>query len=89
VTLLLGYGFAENCILAELRLLEEADAKAVVALYRAAWGDARPIDAAEVVAWLRSTNDPGLHRVLEQNGRIVGYGDLEVSPDAVTVDVPA
>lgn len=75
--------------MAELRLLEEADAKAVVALYRAAWGDARPIDAAEVVSWLRSTNDPGLYRVLDQNGRIVGYGDLEVSPDAVTVDVAA
>jgi mycothiol synthase len=89
VTLLLGYGFAENWIVAELRLLEEADAEAVVALYRAAWGDSRPIDAAEVVSWLRGTNDPGLCRVLEHDGRIVGYGDLEISPDAVTVDVAA
>jgi mycothiol synthase len=75
--------------LAELRLLKKADAKAVVALYRAAWGDSRPIDAAEVASWLRRTNDPGLYRVLEQDGRIVGYGDLEVSTDAVTVDVAA
>jgi mycothiol synthase len=75
--------------MAQLRPLREADAEAVVALYRAAWGDARPIDAGEVVSWLHTTSDPGLYRVLEEESRIVGYGDLEVSPDSVTVDLAA
>jgi hypothetical protein len=38
---------------ASLRLLRESDADEVVALYRIAFGDARPIDAQEIVSWLR------------------------------------
>ena len=73
-----------------LRPLREQDADAVVAVYRAAWGDDRPIDAAEIASWARNAGSGGdLLRVLEREGRIVGYGDLAVSEDVVAVEVAA
>lgn len=59
-------------------------------LYRAAYGDQRPIDAAEVVAWCRNSElKPDWLRVLEEGDRIVGYGDIVVSGDTVAVDLAA
>jgi mycothiol synthase len=61
-----------------------------VELYRAAYGDQRPIDAAEVVAWCRNSElKPDWLRVLEEGDRIVGYGDLVLSGDTVAVDLAA
>jgi mycothiol synthase len=62
----------------------------VAALYHAAYGDQRPIDAAEIVSWFRNPElDPGWLRVLEEDGRIVGYGDIVLAGDAVAVEVAA
>ncbi len=59
-------------------------------LYRAAYGDQRPIDDAEVVAWCRNSElKPDWLRVLEEGDRIVGYGDIVVSGDTVAVDLAA
>jgi mycothiol synthase len=73
-----------------LRPLREEDAEEVVALYRAAFGDERPIDAQEIVSWF---NNPELKnewlRVLELDGRVVGYGDLWIDNDEVALDVAA
>ena len=73
-----------------LRPLREQDADAVVAIYRAAWGDDRPIDAEEIASWARNPElERDLLQVLERDGRIVGYGDLAVSEDVVAVEVAA
>ena len=73
-----------------LRLLRERDADEVVALYRVAFGDARPIDAQEIVSWFRSPEvRPDWLRVLEVNGRVVGYGDIWIDNDEVALEVAA
>ncbi len=60
-----------------LRELRQHDADAVVALYRVAFGDERPIDAAEIVSWVQNQElKPEWLQVLEEDGRIVGYGDI-------------
>lgn len=73
-----------------LRLLRESDAEEVVALYHVAFGDERPIDTQEIVSWF---HNPELKnewlRVLELNGRIVGYGDIWIDNDEVALDVAA
>ena len=75
---------------AVLRPVREHDADAVVSAYRAAWGDERPIDAGEIVSWIRNPElDPELMRVLERDGCVVGYGDIAVSDDVVAVEVAA
>jgi hypothetical protein len=60
-----------------LRELREEDAGQVAALFGAAFGEARKLDAREITSWLR---DPYLQpenlRVLEADGRIVGYCDI-------------
>jgi mycothiol synthase len=62
----------------------------VAALFHAAYGDKRPIDAEEVVAWCRNSElRPDWLRVLDQDGRIVGYGDIVVSGDTVAVELAA
>lgn len=75
---------------AVLRPLREEDANAVAALYRRAFGDERPIDAEEIVLWF---HNPEVRsewlRVLEIDGRVVGYGDIAVTEDVVAVDVAA
>jgi len=62
----------------------------VAALFVAAFGEARKLDAREVRTWLR---DPDLRpedlRVLEEDGRAVGYCDVAVRQDALYVDLVA
>ncbi len=73
-----------------LRRLQESDAEQVVALYRMAYGDARPIDAAEIASWLRNSEiDPEHLRVLEIDGRVAGYGDIAIDNDEVALEVAA
>lgn len=73
-----------------LRPLREQDAEAVAALFRDAFADSRPLDAEEIRTWL--ANDelrPEWLRVLEEDGRVVGYGDIFVQGDEVALDVAA
>ena len=73
-----------------LRPLEESDVDAVLAVYREAWGDARPIHAHELRSWLRNPEvDPESLRVLEIDGRVVGYGDTTIADGVVAVEVAA
>ena len=55
-----------------------------------AFGEARRLDAREVASWLR---DPDLRqehlRVLEEDGRVVGYCDVAPRNDALFVDLAA
>ncbi len=72
------------------RELREQDAEQVAALFADAFGDARKLDAREVASWLR---DPDLQhenlRVLEEDGRIVGYCDISARGDLLFVDLAA
>jgi mycothiol synthase len=73
-----------------LRELREEDAEQVAGIYRVAYGDARPIDAAEIVSWFHNTElKPEWLRVLEVDGRIVGYGDIMIEADEVALEVAA
>jgi mycothiol synthase len=73
-----------------LRPLSEADVDDVVSVYRAAWGEARPMDREELLSWIRNPAvQPGALRVLEVEGSIVGYGDVAVEGDAVALEVAA
>ena len=73
-----------------LRELREDDAEQVAALFVAAFGEARRLDAREVASWLR---DPDLQPehlcVLEEEGRVVGYCDIAARNDALSVDLVA
>ena len=72
------------------RELREEDAEQVAALFVDAFGGARKLDAHEVASWLR---DPDLRhenlRVLEEDGRIVGYCDIAPRGDALFIDLAA
>jgi mycothiol synthase len=73
-----------------LRPLHEDDAEQVAALFVAAYGEGRRLDAEEVRSWLRNDEiDADWFRVLEIDGRVVGYGDIFVEPDVVQLDVAA
>jgi mycothiol synthase len=75
---------------AMLRELREDDADAVADLFRAAFGDARPIDAAEIVSWVRNHElKPEWLRVLEENDLVVGYGDIWIQDDELALDAAA
>lgn len=75
---------------ADLRLLREEDVDEVVAVYRSAFGAARPIDAEELRSWLRNPEvRPESLRVLEVDGRIVGYGDVSTDNGDVALEVAA
>lgn len=73
-----------------LRELRKSDAEEVAELFRVAFGDSRPLDAEEIVSWFRN---PELKsewlRVLEHEGRIVGYGDISIEDDELALDVAA
>jgi mycothiol synthase len=73
-----------------LRELRAEDAEQVAALFADAFGGARKLDAHEVASWLR---DPDLSsenlRVLEEDGRVVGYGDVAPRGDILFVDLAA
>lgn len=72
------------------RKVRESDADEVVALYRTAFGDAKRIDAQEIVSWLRNPElKPEWFRVLEVDGRLVGYGDIWIDNDEVALEVAA
>lgn len=74
-----------------LREVREEDAEQVAALFVAAFGSTRHIDAEEIRTWLRNEElKPELLRVLElEDGRIVGYGDLWIEDDGVALDAAA
>ncbi|HEY8193017.1 MAG TPA: GNAT family N-acetyltransferase [Gaiellaceae bacterium] len=73
-----------------LRPLRESDADAVVAVYGAAFGEQRPIDAEEVVSWFRNSElKSDWLQVLEVDDRVVGYGDVLVTEEFVAVEVAA
>jgi ribosomal protein S18 acetylase RimI-like enzyme len=73
-----------------LRPLHEDDAEQVAALFVAAYGEGRRLDAEEVRSWLHNGEiDADWIRVLEIDGRVVGYGDILVEPDVVQFDVAA
>jgi ribosomal protein S18 acetylase RimI-like enzyme len=73
-----------------LRELREDDADAVADLFHVAFGDAWPIDAAEIVSWVRNQElKPEWLRVLEEDGLVVGYGDIWIQGDELALDVAA
>lgn len=72
-----------------LRSLRTEDAEQVAALFAETFGASRRLDAEDIRAWVR--NDalkPEWLRVLEVDGRIVGYGDIWID-DVVELDVAA
>ena len=74
----------------ELRELRESDAEEVAALFQTAYGDERPIDAEEIVSWVNNAElKPEWLRVLELDGRVVGYGDIMIEDDEVALDAAA
>lgn len=72
------------------RPLREGDVNDVVSVYRSAFGNARPIDAQELLSWLRNPElDPESLRVLEVDGSVVGYGDVFIENGDVALEVAA
>lgn len=73
-----------------LRPLTEDDAERVSELFVAALGEPRRLDAEEVRSWARNVAmPPESLMVLEVDGRVVGYGDMLVRDDDVTLDLAA
>lgn len=73
-----------------LRQATEPDAEAIAAIFRAAFGDSRALDADEVRSWLANADiKPENVRVLEIDGRVVGYGDVWPESDNLAIDVAA
>ena len=76
--------------LSPLRPLHADDAEQVAALFVAAFGEGRRVDPEEIRSWMRNDEiDADWFRVLEIDGRVVGYGDIFVEPDVVQVDIAA
>jgi mycothiol synthase len=73
-----------------LRPLRADDAEQVAALFVEAYGEARPLDAEEIRSWLHNDEmEADWFRVLEVDGRVIGYGDIFVGPDVVQLDLAA
>jgi ribosomal protein S18 acetylase RimI-like enzyme len=73
-----------------LRELREEDAAEVAALFAGVFGESRRLDAEEVRSWLGNSEfQPGWLRVLEEDGRVVGYADIWPKADALDVDAVA
>jgi len=73
-----------------LRELRESDAEEVAALFQTVYGDERPIDAEEIVSWANNSEvKTEWMRVLELDGRVVGYGDIMIEDDEVALDAAA
>jgi mycothiol synthase len=74
----------------DLRELRKEDAEAVARLFVDAFGEDRRLDAEEIRSWLANQElRPEWLRVLEVDGRVVGYGDIYVHPTRVQLDVAA
>jgi len=74
----------------ELRELRADDAQRVAELFVEAFGDARRLDAEEIRSWLGSTTlKPEWLRVLEDDGEVVGYGDIVIEGGDLALDVAA
>lgn len=72
-----------------LRPATEADAEQIAALFTQTYGGWRPTDAEEIRIWLANDEIPAENvRVLEVDGRVVGYGDIWVEDD-VQLDTAA
>jgi mycothiol synthase len=70
-----------------MRELRESDAEQVAALFVECFGDARLVDPEEIRSWLRNSElEPGWLRVLEENGGVVGYGDIWPKEQALDLD---
>jgi ribosomal protein S18 acetylase RimI-like enzyme len=73
-----------------MRELREADAERVAELFVETFGEARRLDAEEIRSWLRNAElQPSWLRVLEADGRVVGYGDIWPEGDSLDADVAA
>ena len=73
-----------------LRELRKEDAEQVAALFVAAFGEARLLDAEEIRSWIDNEElKPEQLRVLEHDGAVVGYGDIWIEEDEVVLDVAA
>jgi mycothiol synthase len=76
--------------MSSLRQLRDEDADQVAALFVEAFGDARRLDAEEIRTWIDNQDlKPENLRVLEEDGRVVGYGDVWPEDDNVQLDVAA
>jgi mycothiol synthase len=68
----------------------DADAEEIAELFRVAFGDARPIDADEVRSWFANEEmSPEHRRILEVDGRIVGYADIWPEDTNLQIDAAA
>jgi len=73
-----------------LRQLRYEDSEQVAALYAQAFGEWRRLDAEEIRSWLRNEElKPEFLRVLEVDGRVVGYGDIELHESEIALDIAA
>jgi mycothiol synthase len=73
-----------------LRELREEDAETVASLFVECFGDARLLDAEEIRSWFRNTEfEPEWLRVLDEEGQVVGYGDIWPQGDELTLDAAA
>lgn len=73
-----------------LRELQADDAESVAALFRETFGDVRLIDAEEIRTWLTQADlKPEWLRVLELEGRVVGYGDIYPGDRDLALDAAA
>ena len=73
-----------------LRQLRESDIEAVLGLYRRAFSEERPIDAAEIKSWLRNPEISSESLcVLEENGQVAGYGDVWIGETDIELEVAA
>lgn len=69
------------------RQLRPDDAEQVAALFVQAYGESRPLDAEEIRSWLRNEElRPEWLQVLEEDGQVVGYGDIWVQEDVLELD---
>jgi mycothiol synthase len=76
--------------MSKLRQLRVEDAEQVAALFVEAFGKARLLDAEEIRTWIDNKELKPEHlRVLEDDGVVVGYGDLWIEDDEVALDVAA
>jgi ribosomal protein S18 acetylase RimI-like enzyme len=73
-----------------LRPPRREDVAAIAELYERTYGDFRPTDAEEIRQWLDNEElQEDWLRVLDDGGRVVGYGDVWIQDDEVALDVAA